>query len=87
MGRTQSNLGWNNGSTRMWEMIEDQCGRMKNDGLTITIFHVLGNQAAIPYLTRCASTGQYFGMRNREDFAAAVERAVATANGTPRLIH
>ncbi|MCU0831422.1 MAG: pilus assembly protein TadG-related protein [Rhizobiaceae bacterium] len=87
MGSTRSNLGWNNGSTQMWEMIEAQCARMKDAGVSIGVFHVLGNAAAAPYLERCASTGQYFGINNRDDFLAAVDRAVLTTSGQPRLIH
>jgi Flp pilus assembly protein TadG len=87
MGRTKSNLGFNNGSTQMFDIVVDLCGRMKESGVTVLVFHVLGNEKAVPYLQECASVDQYFGVRNRADFIAAARKAVVGMDGTPRLIH
>jgi hypothetical protein len=87
MGRTSSNLGQNNGSTEMFDVITNLCGRMKQSGVDVMIFHVLGNRMAEPYMKTCATDGLYFGIENRADFLTAIEIAGRRKDNPPRLTY
>ncbi|NJR13460.1 MAG: hypothetical protein HC779_03425 [Phyllobacteriaceae bacterium] len=87
IGKTPSNLGWNNGSTQMFETMDDQCTRMKKSGVDVMIFHVLGNVKGQPYMKQCATENMYYGVKNKEDLIAAVKKATVMGNGAPRLIY
>jgi hypothetical protein len=80
--------GWNEGSERGFNNLEDVCTRMKDAGIEIAIVQMstTENTKATPHFQDCASPGRHYRIKSLNDFLDAFRALEGAGSSVVRLI-
>jgi Flp pilus assembly protein TadG len=80
--------GWNEGSERGFDNLEDVCTRMKTAGIEVAVVQMstTENTKATPHFQDCASPGRHFKIHSLNDFLDAFKALQTPGSSVVRLV-